>query len=258
MSSKRTAYEPNGLYHGHVRHARYSPKRHRFSYRVFSFLMDIDQLEQTDKQLRLFSFNRLNLFSFWQKDHGPKDGSALRPFLNQLLSEAGVPKPDKIKILCYPRILGLAFNPITLYYCHNDKGQISAMIYEVQNTFGGDHIYVVNLRNGDTQANHSRDKQLHVSPFMGMHARYSFTAPPPDDKIKFIIRETYEEQPILVASFIGKRKRLTDTELLKSFVTHPLLTLKIIIGIHFEALKLLLKGVPYIKGDNKPKRRVSY
>ncbi|MGC6511548.1 MAG: DUF1365 domain-containing protein [Parvibaculales bacterium] len=258
MTDKAAPFDPNGIYHGQVRHARYQPKRHRFSYSVFSFLLDIDRLEETGRNLKLFSFNRFNLFSFWQKDHGPKDGNALRPFLTELLAAAGLPEPARILILCYPRILGLAFNPITLYYCHDRSGQVCAMIYEVRNTFGGDHIYVVPLRGTDTVSSHSRSKKLHVSPFMSMQASYSFTATPPDDSIKFVIRETCEEKPMLVASFVGKRKKLTDTELVKSFVKHPLMTLKIIAGIHFEAVKLLLKGVPYIKGDNKPKKRISY
>ena len=258
MTGKAAPYDPNGIYHGQVRHARYRPKRHRFSYSVFSFLLDIDHLEETGRSLKLFSFNRFNLFSFWQKDHGPKDGRALRPFLTQLLDKAGLDEPAKIFILCYPRILGMAFNPITLYYCHDRNDQISAMIYEVRNTFGGDHIYVVPMFGTDTQHNHERSKKLHVSPFMGMQASYSFTAPPPDDSIRFVIRETYEEKPMLIASFVGKRKQLTDIELVKSFIKHPLMTLKIVAGIHFEAVRLLLKGVPYIKGENKPEKRISY
>ena len=195
MTRTASTREPNGIYHGHVRHARYSPKRHRFSYSVFSFLLDVDQLEETSRKLKLFSFNRFNLFSFWQKDHGLKDGSALRPFLTQLLAEAGLSEPAKILILCYPRILGLAFNPITLYYCHDRNDRLSAMIYEVRNTFGGDHIYVVPLNGTDTQHNHKRSKKLHVSPFIGMQASYSFTALPPDDKVKFVIRETAKNSP---------------------------------------------------------------
>ena len=248
----------NGIYHGIVRHARYQPKKHRFSYNVFSFLLDVDHLEETGRKLRFFSINRFNLFSFWQKDHGPKDGTKLRPFLNDILKNAGVTPPERISILCYPRILGFAFNPITLYYCYDTANNIKAMIYEVRNTFGGDHIYVVPLSNKDTLTNHNRSKNLHVSPFIGMNASYGFTAQTPAAKLSFVIRETYEGKPMLIASFIGEKKQLTDSELIKSFLKHPLMTLKIVVGIHYEAIKLMLKGVPYIKGKNKPDTRISY
>ena len=246
-----------GIYTGEVRHARYAPKRHRFIYRVFSCLFDVDSLETYHQNLKWFSLNRFNLFSLWQKDHAAKDGTAIRPFLDKLISQAGLNRPDKILMLCYPRILGIGFNPITIYYCYV-QDQISAMIYEVRNTFGGDHLYVIPLKNEDELANHNRKKQLHVSPFMGMEASYGFTAEPPNDKIKFVIREYYKNKPILIASFIGEKKQLTDSALLTSFLKHPLMMLKVVIGIHYEALKIFAKGVPYVKGQNKPDKRISF
>jgi DUF1365 family protein len=255
----------SALFHGHVRHARYRPKRHRFTYRTFSMLLDIDEIDQLSAKLRFFSHNKFNLLSFYTRDHGAKDGTPLRPFIESLLAREGIAAPDDIHMLCYPRMLGFVFNPITVYYCVSKNGtksgtnsKLSALVYEVNNTFGDDHVYVIPMRRQDNPLRHERDKRLHVSPFMGMKARYSFTAELPEDELKLVIRETYDDAPILLASFHGQRKPVKDSVLLKSFFAYPLMTLKIVAGIHFEALRLFLKGVPFIKRPPPQDKRISY
>lgn len=247
----------SALYHGVVRHARYTPKKHRFAYRVFSVLLDIDKLETLTENLRLFSLNRFNLFGFYESDHGAKDGSPLRPFIESLLQEKAVPAPEQILVMCYPRILGYAFNPITVYYCLNEN-RISSLIYEVNNTFGDDHLYVVPVTAQNPPSHHNRAKKLHVSPFMTMDAEYSFTTDRPDDGLKLVIREKSGGSPLLLASFVGQRAALTDRELLRSFFRYPLMTLKILAAIHIEALRLFLKGVGYVRRPEPGRSRVSY
>ena len=157
----------SAIYTGTVRHARYTPARHRFSYRVFSLYLDVDDLDARTNLPALLSVDRFNLFSIRLKDHGPKDATGLRRFIDNLLAKRGLAAPEKIFILCYPRILGYAFNPLTVYYCLND-GAVSALVYEVRNTFGDDHIYVVPVgaRGNETSLSHAREKQMHVSPFI--------------------------------------------------------------------------------------------
>ena len=247
----------SAIYHGIVRHARYAPKKHRFAYKVFSLLLDIDELEALSKKLKLFSCNRFNVFSFRTSDHGAKDGSPLRPFIENILDKENIRAPEQILVMCYPRIFGYVFNPITVYYCLKNN-KISVMIYEVNNTFGEDHIYVVPQTDSDLPAKHNRRKELHVSPFISMDAEYSFTTDIPDDELKVIIREKSNGAPLLLASFIGHRAFLNDKELLKAFFRYPLMTVKIVIGIHYEALRLILKGVIYMKRPSKESSRITY
>jgi DUF1365 family protein len=259
--------EKNALYVGAVRHARYQPKTHRFGYRVFSAYLNVDDLDANRFGLKLLSVNRWNLFSVRSRDHGARDGSKLRPFLNALLDEAKISPPDEIYILCYPRMFGFAFNPLTVYYCF-EGDQISAMIYEVRNTFGDDHTYVVPLKgpsvgplkgqSKDTLTLHCRDKRLHVSPFMEMQARYHFSTAAPNDRLRMVIRETQDDKPLLVASFQGEKQPLTDAALLRAFLTHPLMTVKVVVAIHYEAAKIFLKGVPFIKRPKPPETRHSH
>ena len=154
----------NALYIGEVRHARYRPRTHRFTYRVFSAFLNVDDIDNNRLGLKLLSVDRFNLFSIRRRDHGPKDGAPLRPFIESLLAEAGLQAPEAIHILCYPRMFGFAFNPLTVYYCRS-HGKVTAMVYEVRNTFGDDHIYVVPLNgaNADRPLLHNRDKLMHVS-----------------------------------------------------------------------------------------------
>ena len=248
----------NALYFGEVRHARYRPRTHRFTYRVFSALLNVDDLDAGSLGLRLFSVDRFNLFSIKRRDHGAKDGSKLRPFIEGLLDEAGLAAPDSIEILCYPRMFGFAFNPLTVYYCYQAE-TVTAMVYEVRNTFGDDHIYVVPLagQNRHKLHLHCRDKLMHVSPFIGMQANYQFSTARPDTRLRLVIRETQDALPLLVASFVGTRRKLTDRTLAVAFFTHPLMTVKVLVAIHYEAAKLLLKGVPFFKRPEPPQRRHS-
>ena len=174
------------------------------------------------------------------------------------MAEAGLQAPESIHILCYPRMFGFAFNPLTVYYCRNGSA-VTAMVYEVRNTFGDDHVYVVPLNgaNADRPLLHNRDKLMHVSPFIGMQATYHFSAAPPDETLRLVIRETQDEAPLLCGQLCRHASPLSDAALFKAFIKHPLMTVKVLVAIHFEAAKLFLKGVPFIKRPEPPQRRHS-
>lgn len=253
----------SAIYAGYVRHARYRPARHRFTYRVFSLFLDVDDLDANRNMPALLSINRFNLFSVFLKDHGPKDATKLRPFIDKLLRDRDMPPPENIFILCYPRILGYVFNPLTVYYCMRN-GAVSALVYEVRNTFGDDHVYVVPVSDtrseapAETSVSHSREKAMHVSPFIDMNATYHFSAPLPDDALRLVIRETQDGAPLLIASFAGRRRALTTRQLLRAFLQYPLMTVKIVAAIHFEAGRLFLKNVPFVSRPTPPEDRVSF
>ena len=235
----------SGLYAGKVVHRRLAPKDHLFVYRVFSLLLDLDELDSADRRTRLFSVNRFNLFSFFDRDHGDRSGAPLKGQIEALLEEAGVALDGgSISLLCYPRVLGYVFNPISIYFCHGADGALRALVYEVTNTFHERHTYVFPVEKGDAAPfRHSCPKALYVSPFIGMEARYHFAIVPPDERLAVAIRETDPSGPVLNASFTAKRAKLSDATLAGYGVSYLLMTVKVMAGIHWEAFKLWRKGI---------------
>src|SRR3984893_9601173 len=235
------------LYFGDVMHARLKPNGHRFSYRVMSLLVDLDRLDAADRQSRLFGVNRAALYSFNEADHGERDGSALRIYAQRCAAERGIDLTGgRVVLLCYPRLLGYAFNPLSAYFCYRADGQLALIIYEVRNTFGDIHPYVLPVKTGefsDAGVRQQQDKLFYVSPFVEMAMRYYFRVTPPGEQVKLRILETDRDGPLLAASFNGRRRALTTAALLRSFFSLPLVTLKIVAAIHWQALRLWLKGV---------------
>jgi DUF1365 family protein len=234
------------LYFGEVMHARLKPLGHRFSYRVMNLLIDLDRLDAADRQSPLFGVNRASLYSFHEKDHGERDGSSLRAYAQRCAAQHDIDlSGGSVRLLCYPRLLGYTFNPLSVYFCHRADGALALVIYEVRNTFGGVHSYVLPVRPGDiTEAGlrQEQDKLFYVSPFIEMAMRYHFRLSPPGERVKLRILETDRDGPLLAATFSGRRGALTTSALFRAFIALPLVTLKIVAAIHWQALRLWLKG----------------
>ncbi|NDA47187.1 MAG: DUF1365 domain-containing protein [Alphaproteobacteria bacterium] len=249
------------LYRGWVMHARMKPFVHRFTYRVFSLFIDIDMLDKANTQSAIFSVGHFNLLSFYPSDHGDRDGSSLRAHAERLLKQAGLTDmPARIKLLCYPRLLGFGFNPLSIYYCLDDEDHIAALIYEVRNTFGDIHSYVIPVRAQHVSAadeiRQECDKAFYVSPFLDMTMRYRFRLQPPGSHLRLRILELDTGGPILSATFSGERLPLNLWTSFLCFVAIPLLSVKVVLAIHWEALRLWFKGAKYY-AHHAPRTRAS-
>lgn len=229
------------LYEGWVMHRRLRPRHHRFQYRVFSLLLDVSELPRLDRELRLFKWNRFGLFSFHDKDHG--DGRDLNVWLDDLLAGAGLQAHGARYVLCYPRILGYVFNPLSVWFCHDCDERLAAIVYEVHNTYDERHAYVLPVGQDAQLIRHGCAKAFYVSPFLSGDCRYQFRIRPPGEDVAIAIHEEEAGQPILNASFAGARTELTDGALLKMLLRYPLMTVKVVAAIHYEAVRLMLKGI---------------
>lgn len=238
------------LYFGEVMHARLKPIGHRFSYRVMSLLIDLDRLADADRQSRLFGVNRPALYSFHEKDHGDRDGASLRQYAQRCARGHGLDLTGgRVLLLCYPRLLGYTFNPLSVYFCYLADDRLALMIYEVRNTFGDVHAYVLPVTAGNESKagiRQQQDKLFYVSPFVEMAMRYHFRVSPPAESVKLRILETDADGPLLAATFNGRRRPLATHALLRSFVSLPLVTFKIMAAIHWEALRLWTKGARFV------------
>jgi DUF1365 family protein len=242
------------FYQGSVRHRRLRPKHHALTYKVFSLLVDPDNMPSS----RYFSYNRRNILSVHDKDHG--DGKTpISTWVRDQVAAAGLSDPVRIRMLFYPRLWGYAFNPLTVYYIDRLDGSPAAILYQVNNTFGQRHCYLFML-NGATEQDgvlrHSCDKEFYVSPFIPMEMTYHFRLTPPGEKLAIAIHETDAEGDFLFAAFTAEKRPFSDKELLRQVARHPLMTLKVIAGIHWEALKLWRKGAVFQSRPNPPQHPV--
>jgi DUF1365 family protein len=258
MTPTSSAQEPasSRLYRGKVMHRRLFPFGHHFVYRVFSLYLNLDEIAELDRRLSLFGHNRRALFSFHDRDHGPRDGSPLRPWLEGHLARAGIDlEGGPIELLCFPRILGYVFNPLTVWFCRHRDGSLKALLYEVSNTFGERHCYLLPVAHDWREGqplNQSCRKGFYVSPFLPIAGEYRFRVLPPQERLSLGIRLTMPEGDQLVAVQTGKRAELSDRALSKLFFSYPLMTAKIMLAIHWEALQLWRKGAAYFKRPAPP------
>ena len=234
----------SALYSGHVVHQRTRPKRHRLRYSVFYLALDLEEAPAVGAGLGLFSVNRFNLFSFHESDHG--DGSSF-PILEQIrakLRAAGLDAGGAIVLMTMPRMLGYAFNPLSLYFCYRKDGAVAAILYEVNNTFGQRHTYLIPATpDADGLVRQESAKSLYVSPFLATDMSYAFVAAPPKKSVAISITARDEEGPVLFTRLSADRVPLADGTLLRALLAYPFLTLKVVAGIHWEAFRLWLKGV---------------
>ena len=237
----------SAIYHGNVVHSRFRPVRHRLRHRMFWLLLDLDELPSLARRLRLFSLNRFNLVDFHDRDHGDGSRAPLRAQLEKLLRDAGLqPDGGAIRVLCMPRVLGTVFNPLSVFFCYRSDGCLQAMLYEVHNTFGERHSYLIPVSDTDAQQpvlRQSCAKEFHVSPFMDMAMTYSFHVTPPAEGAVVAVDGNDANGRLISAVYSGTRRALTDANLVRAFITQPLLAAQVLGAIHWEALKLWRKGV---------------
>lgn len=247
----------SAIYEGTVVHARLSPTTHRFTYRVYYMLFDLDELDDLDRRLRWFSHNRFNALSLHDTDHGADDGRSLKEWIATTLEESGFDfELGRVEMLAFPRILGYVFNPISVWYCRDTDGVVRAVLHEVRNTFGDKHCYLSAV--DATNPTQTFGKRLHVSPFMDMEKRYDFSLTMPESAVGIRIRESDAAgDEMFRAAFTGRRRELDDRSLLTMFVKYPLVTVKTIAAIHFEAIRLWVKRVPFFRRPTPPTEPVT-
>ncbi len=245
------------IYNGVVTHTRFKPIRHHLKYKTFSLLLDLDEVKELDKSIKIFSYNKFNIYSFYDIDHGPRDGSSLKYWVVSNLKKLNTKlKINKIKLLCYPRIFGYVFNPLSIFFCYENEN-LKAIFYEVKNTFNEQHTYV--FETGEREKIlQTCEKKFYVSPFMNMNSYYNFEVFEPKEDLSIIIKQTDNSGIILSASQSGKKKDFNFKQLLINFFKYPLMTIKIIISIHYEALLLWKKGAKYRKRDIKLRNNMSF
>ena len=231
------------LISGEVVHRRIAPKLHTLRYRVFSLLVDPERLDEVSTASNLVSHNRFNLVSLYDRDFG--DGGDLMAHLSRTVAGLG---PDhgvtQFLMLCYPRVLGYVFNPLTVYFGLDDLGRTRAMLYEVSNTFGQRKTYAIPVGGTPETISQSCDKALYVSPFNDVSGSYSFRATLPDaPEMTLGVALRDDDGPVMKAYFRGTKYPLTSGSLAFALLRSGFLTLKVTVAIHWEALRLWLKGL---------------
>lgn len=242
------------LYLGQVMHERFKPFTYRFKYQVFSLKVDVDTIESESRNMACLGFNKFNLLSLKTKDFGSRSDKPWRTWFTELLANYGVNQHiAKIELVCMPRFLGYQFNPLAMWYGYDHNNKLVAVVAEVSNTFGQWHHYV--LANSGEPLNASMDSKLlaesnkvfHVSPFMSMDCRYRFRFSAPDEHYKVGIYEQENGKDVLNAVQVGKSVCLNNKNLLKAAAKMPFNSLKVILNIHWWALKIWLKGGKFHK-----------
>ena len=246
------------IYTGNVVHKRFKPKINFFKYKVYSLLLDLSEIHLLDKNLKIFSYNKFNIVSFYDKDHGARDGSSIQNWVIDNLKKNNIDTNNiQIKLLCYPRIFGYVFNPLSIFYVYDKNLNLISILYEVKNTFGEQHTYVFKTDINNNLIKHTCKKKFHVSPFIEMDCVYFFRLLKPSNTISVIIDQNDKEGKILYASQDGVKSEINNSNLTKSYLKHPLMTFKIILAIHFEAFKLWSKGIKFVKKKLKIKNNIT-
>tara|TARA_B110001454_G_scaffold208826_1_gene221712 strand:+ start:75 stop:845 length:771 start_codon:yes stop_codon:yes gene_type:complete len=246
------------IYSGQITHKRLRPKKHFFSYKTFSLLIDLNEIQKIEKKISFFSCNKFNILSFYNIDHGPRDGRSITKWVQQILSKIKINiDGGKIKLFCYPRFFGYVFNPLSIFYCYNKNLVLKAVLYEVKNTFNEQHTYVFRSKPSSNLILHKCNKKFYVSPFIKMKTFYNFRLSKPKNSINILIKQADSEGLLLIAHQTGKRINLNSKNLLYQFLKHPLMSFKIIGAIHFEAFRLWTKGVKLVRKKINIKNNLS-
>jgi DUF1365 family protein len=244
----------SAAYAGTVVHKRLRPRQHAFRYRVFALALDVDEIDMLDRDMRLFSRNARNVVSFHDADVGARDGQPAGAHVRDLLDRSGLAGFGvQVTLLTYPRLVGYVFNPLSVYFCRDGAGQLGAIVYEVSNTFGERMSYLVPAEPGGGGIVAQRcGKDLYVSPFTPRRAEYGFHVLPPGERVVVGVSLREAGEPLLKTHFEGSKVELSDFAIASLVARHPLMTLKVVGAIHFEAARLWLKGVPLVHRHVSP------
>lgn len=233
-----------------VRHKRLLPKVHAFHYGIYYVALRLSALNNM-----ALAYNRFAPLSFYDKDHGPRDGSGLDSWARDLLQQHQVQADGEITLVTMPRVLGYVFNPVSFWLCQDQAGQLRAVLCEVHNTFGEQHTYLCAHQDGRAMTASdtlTAEKCFHVSPFLKREGEYQFRFDITDDAFNVVIHlHNAAGEKQLITSLVGKLQDLTKHSLRHAFWRYPLVTVKAIVMIHWHALQLLFKRIRYI---SKPKQ----
>jgi DUF1365 family protein len=237
---------PNAtLYAGRIAHVRHSPFRYRFDYRLWMLCIDLDCLDAVAAASKVFAHNGFGLTAINDKDHGFRDGTKLRGYAVSALAREGLGQfGAKILFMATPSVLGYAFNPISFYFCHDAAGRLGAILHQVKNTFGDQIGYLMPVAEQNAVIRQSAPKRMHVSPFFDMQGGYRFALTRPEKKFTVSIQYGAEVKR-LTATMKLQARPFSDSALLRLLLQMPLTPMKVMAAIHWQALKLFLRGARF-------------
>jgi DUF1365 family protein len=244
-------------------HVRHSPFRHKFGYRLWMASVDLDRVDHT--ATRLFAHNRFNVLSLHDRDHGPRDGAPLRPWVQTQLDRAGLSQYGaSVRFMFIPRVFGWAFNPIAFFFCHDAQGRLGAVLHQVKNTFGDQHAYLLPAdptRAPGALVRQQAPKRMHVSPFFDLNGGYQFAFQAPDftpgGRFDLTLRYGVEHQPRLTATMHLATRQATTRTIMAELIRQPFMPIKVITAIHWQALRLWLRGAKFHTTPAAPAEPVS-
>lgn len=239
-----------GVYAGRIRHRRHAPRAHEFEYALFMVLLDIDRIPECMAVSPFTSYNRFNWAAYHERDH--LDGDASRPLRDRLgdaAAAAGQTLPDgPVYLLTHLRYAGYVFNPISIYYCYGSDGALKLVLAEVNNTYGGRRNYWLHPSDAEPRRFLSRAaKAMYVSPFMEYDVDYEFVLTPPAGSLVAhmnVLRRAGGRTRMFDATLTLDRRPWTARSIHSALIRFPWMTAKVIAAIHWEALRLRIKGLP--------------
>lgn len=250
-----------------IMHHRLTPKINTFFYKTFYLCLDVSLLEEIHGPF--LGFERFRPYSLRNKDYGFRDGTPIQDWLRSIIKNYGL-KDHKVYLITMPRVFGYGFNPVSFWLFFDEESSLKSVIADVNNTFGENHYYLIREKNGESLNPHKHyeaEKVLHVSPFMPLKGAYSFRFSVPENfsktnaplrsSVGFWIDYSIEGEKILLTSMTGTLKPLKQKNLLKSLINYPFMAIVVIVRIHYQALKLWIKGIGYSPKAPLPKENIT-